>query len=128
MPLCDSGIFYNTAERKMELNIESVLEQLKWLPSLHISPIDIVQAVILSFAIYYVMRSLYKTRAWILAKGLFVIGVVYVVISLADMTVLQTIMQSLFSVLMIAIVLMLQPELQRIVEVIGRKKISGIKS
>lgn len=110
------------------MNIAQLFEEIKWMPSLDVSFIDVIQIIILAFVLFYLEKTLYKTRAWILVKGLFVIGIVYIFISLTDMIVLQTIMQGLFSTILIAIIIMLQPELQRIVELIGAKKLPGIKS
>ena len=110
------------------MNIAQLFEEIKWMPSLDVSFIDVIQIIILAFVLFYLEKTLYKTRAWILVKGLFIIGIVYVFISLTDMIVLQTIMQGLFSTILIAIIIMLQPELQRIVELIGAKKLPGIKS
>ena len=110
------------------MNIAQLFEEIKWMPSLDVSFIDVIQIIILAFVLFYLEKTLYKTRAWILVKGLFIIGIVYIFISLTDMIVLQTIMQGLFSTILIAIIIMLQPELQRIVEWIGAKKLPGIKS
>lgn len=112
----------------MNVNLIELLEQIKWIPSIHITLIDVLQAVIISFALYYLIKSVYKTRAWILVKGLFVIGAVYILICLTEMTVLQYIMQGLFSTILIAIIIMLQPELQKIVEIIGQKRFTDLKS
>lgn len=109
------------------MSISELFQEIKWIPSLDVSLVDIVQMVILAFVLFYLEKTLYKTRAWILVKGLFIIGAVYVIISLTDMVVLQTIMQGLFSTILIAIIIMLQPELQRIVELIGAQKLPGIK-
>jgi diadenylate cyclase len=98
------------------------------MPSIDVKVVDIIQIVILSFALYYLTKSLYKTRAWILVKGLVFIGAIYAIICLTELTVLQIVMQSLFSTLMIAIIIMLQPELQRIVELIGKKRLTDIKT
>lgn len=110
------------------MNIAQLFEEIKWMPSLDVSFIDVIQIIILAFVLFYLEKTLYKTRAWILVKGLFIIGIVYIFISLTDMIVLQTIMQGLFGTILIAIIIMLQPELQRIVELIGAKKLPGIKS
>lgn len=109
----------------------SIIEQLESLSSVtipRIALIDIIQIIILTFVIYYIVKSVYKTRAWILVKGLAIIGVVYVIICLTEMVLLQNIMQSLFSILMIAIVIMLQPELQKLVEIIGQNNFGNVKS
>lgn len=63
-----------------------------------------------------------------MVKGLVIIGVIYLTICLTEMTVLKIILESLFGTLMIAIVIMLQPELQKIVELIGQKGLTDIKS
>jgi len=108
------------------MNLNEWLQQIRWLSSINITMIDIIQIIVLVFALYYLAKSLYKTRAWILVKGLLVIGAAYAVICVTQMTVLQLIMQGLFSTFVIAIVIMLQPELQKIVELIGQKKLAGI--
>ena len=96
--------------------------------SIEVAFIDILQIAVLAFAIYYLVKTVYKTRAWILVKGLLMIGAIYLVICLTNMVVLKIVFQSLFSSLMIAIVIMLQPELQRIVELIGNKQLNSFKS
>lgn len=105
-----------------------LLKQVKWLPTLSMMWIDVIQIFILIFVLYYLIKSLYKTRAWILVKGLMIIGAVYLLIALTEMTVLQSIMNGLFSTLLIAIVIMLQPELQKIVELIGTRQFVNLKS
>lgn len=104
------------------------IEQIKWVPSINVKFIDLIQIVILSFAVYYLTKSVYKTRAWILVKGLLIIGAIYILICALNMKALQLIIQGLFSSLMIAIVIMLQSELQRIVELIGRRKITDVSN
>jgi diadenylate cyclase len=110
------------------MNLIDALEQIKWIPSIRVTFIDVIQIIIITLALYYLTKNLYMTRAWILVKGLMIIGAVYLIIYLTDMVVLQTIMQGLFSTLMIAIIIMLQPELQRLVELIGKRKLVDIKS
>lgn len=110
------------------MNVLDLIENIKWLPSFEVKFIDAMQILILALALYYLSKSLYKTRAWILAKGLAIIGAVYFVICLTEMTVLRILMEGLFSTLMIAIIIMLQPELQRIVELIGKRRFTDIKS
>lgn len=110
------------------MDFSNFIEQLKWIRSINISLIDVIQIIVLSFALYYLAKSLYKTRAWILVKGLIIIGAMYLIICLTKMVVLQIVMQGVFSLLMIAIVIMLQPELQKIFELIGKKNLTNIKS
>ena len=110
------------------MNILELIERIKWIPSISVTFIDIVQMVIIASVLWYLAKTLYKTRAWILVKGLLVIGIIYLLICLTNMQVLQAIFQGLFGTLLIAIVIMLQPELQKIVELIGTKKFVDLKS
>ena len=99
----------------------TIIKKIPWLFSMDISIMDIIQAVLLSFLVFYILKSIYKTRAWVLAKGLIAIGIIYFIIYLSNMTILSSIMDGLINVILIAIVIMLQPDLQKIVERIGTK-------
>lgn len=81
--------------------------------------IDIVQIVIIFFALYELVKSLKNTRAWLLVKGIIALVLFYLFCALTDMVVLEFILQSLMSVISIAVIIMLQPELQKIMEKIG---------
>ena len=81
--------------------------------------IDIVQIVIIFFALYELVKSLKNTRAWLLFKGIIALVLFYLFCALTDMVVLEFILQSLMSVISIAVIIMLQPELQKIMEKIG---------
>lgn len=107
------------------MNWNDILKKLAWLLPSDISFLDIAQAIILAIVFFYILRNIYKTRAWVLAKGIITVGLIYLCVSLAKMTILSTIMDSIFSVALIAIVIMLQPELQKIVENVGAKNWSS---
>ena len=103
-----------------------MLSGLKLLMPSSIDILDFIQIVIICVALYYCVKTIKGTRAWILAKGLAVIGFAYLFFYATGMSVLQYILQSLLSGLMVAIVIMIQPELQKIVEKIGTNKFSDI--
>lgn len=105
---------------------DEILSGLKLLMPSSIDILDFIQIVIICVVLYYCVKTIKGTRAWILAKGLAIIGLAYIFFYVTGMTVLQYILQSLLSGLMVAIVIMIQPELQRIVEKIGTNKFSDI--
>lgn len=87
---------------------------------------DLIQVLIIYFILYYCFKNIYKTRAWILVKALLVIGLAYLCFFIFDLTALQYIIQSVYNIFLIAIVIMFQPELQKMFEKIGTKKFSDI--
>lgn len=110
------------------MNLTEFINQISWLSSLRVTVIDVIQMIILAFVLNQLIKSLYKTRGWILVKGLVIVGAAYLFISLTGMSVLQSIMKGLFSTFLIAIVIMLQPELQKLVESLGTQQLPSIKS
>lgn len=107
------------------MGLQNIFNTIKWSLAINFTIIDILQMVILTGIILYLFKTLYRTRAWVLIKGLITIGVVYLFICAINMTVLRAVMESLFSVLAIAIVIMFQPDLQKLVEKVGTKNIAN---
>ena len=96
----------------------------KYLTNLHIPFIqvtDILEIIIISFLVYHILLWIKQTRAWVLLKGLIVILVFLFIAVLFNMTTILWIAQNVFSIAMIALVVMLQPELRKALEELGRK-------
>lgn len=96
----------------------------KYLANLHIPFIqvtDILEIIIISFLVYHILLWIKQTRAWALLKGLIVILVFLFIAVLLNMTTILWIAQNVFSIAMIALVVMLQPELRKALEELGRK-------
>ena len=84
---------------------------------------DIVEIIILSFLLYHILVWVKNTRAWSLLKGVLVIAVFVLLAEYFEMTTILWIVQNLFSVAVMAIVVILQPELRKAAEELGRKNI-----
>ena len=96
----------------------------KYLANLHIPYIqvtDILEIIIISFLVYHILLWIKQTRAWALLKGLIVILVFLFIAVLLNMTTILWIAQNVFSIAMIALVVMLQTELRKALEELGRK-------
>lgn len=81
---------------------------------------DIVEIIILSFLVYQMILWIKNTHAWSLLKGLIVILVFILLAAVFNMTTILWIAQNVLSLAVIAIVVVLQPELRRALEQLGR--------
>ena len=82
---------------------------------------DIIQILIIFYALYYIIKSIRNTRAWILAKGIGIVYIIYSIVVLLKLNTVEYIMQQLFSLTAVAIIIMFQPELQKLFESLGKQ-------
>ena len=91
--------------------------------TLQISFTDIVEIVIISVLIYYMLVWIMDTRAWMLLRGILVILGFVLLAVLFEMNTIVWIADKLFSVAMMALVVIFQPEMRKALENLGRKNI-----
>lgn len=84
---------------------------------------DIVEIFILAFLLYHILVWIKNTRAWSLLKGILVIAVFILIAAYFEMNTILWIVQNMFGVAVTAVVVILQPELRKAVEELGRKNI-----
>lgn len=84
---------------------------------------DVAELVILSFLLYQILVWIKNTRAWSLLKGILVIAIFILVAAYFEMNTILWIVQNMFGVAVTAVVVILQPELRKAIEEIGRKNI-----
>ena len=95
-----------------------------YLGNLHMPTIrwtDIAEILIIAFLVYNILAWIKDTKAWSLFKGLVVILIFILVAAIFNMTTILWIVKSVFSIAVIAIVVVLQPELREALETLGRK-------
>jgi len=83
---------------------------------------EIVEILVIAFLIYHMLIWIKNTRAWSLLKGIVVIAVFVIIAALFEMNTILWIVNNLFSVAVMAVVVILQPELRKAIEEIGRRK------
>lgn len=88
-----------------------------------ITPVDIIEMVILAFLIYQVMRWIKNTRAWMLLKGILVVAAFYIIAAVFQMNTILFIANKTISVGIIAVIIVFQPEFRTALEQLGRKNI-----
>ncbi len=100
--------------------ISKYISTLSW-NRLSVGWVDIVEILIISFLVYQIMTWIKNTKAWVLMKGIFVILVFILLAVLFQMNTILWIVENVISIAVIGIVVILQPELRRALEEIGRK-------
>ena len=97
----------------------------KYLTTLHIPTrivwTDIVEIIIISFLVYQILIWIRDTKAWNLLKGVIVILIFLLFAALLRLSTILWIAEKIFSVGIIAVVIVLQPELRRALEQLGQK-------
>ena len=91
------------------------------LPSMNI--IYIIEIILIAFFVYQFMVWIKFTRAYTLLKGLLVIGAFLVLAYIFKMNTILWIVSKLAGALITAIVVIFQPELRKVIEQLGQKKI-----
>ena len=88
-----------------------------------IRPTNIVEILIISVLIYYILLWIRDTRAWTLLKGVLVILAFVVVAYIFEMNTILWLFGNLINVTIICIFILFQPELRRALEQLGSKNI-----
>lgn len=95
----------------------------KYLTIPEIYPSDIIEIVVISVLVYYVIIWFRKSRAWVLLKGILVLVIFMVVASIFNLTTLLWLINKFLSAGIIALVIIFQPELRRALEQLGKKNV-----
>lgn len=85
--------------------------------------VDVVEIIIISFLLYHILVWIKNTRAWSLLKGILVIAAFILVAAYFEMNAILWIVQNMFGVAVTAMVVILQPELRKAMEELGRKNL-----
>ena len=82
---------------------------------------DIAEIIIISFLVYQILIWIRDTKAWNLLKGVIVILIFLLFAAILRLSTILWIAEKVFSVGIIAVVIVLQPELRRALEQLGQK-------
>ena len=85
---------------------------------------DVLDILLLTVLIFYVIKLMRETRAMQLLKGIFVIIMCYIFVQICDLKAMNFLMENFLQVGIIAILIVFQPELRRILEKVGRTSVS----
>lgn len=82
---------------------------------------DVLEVIILAILVYKILVWVRDTRAWSLLKGLVVILIFLVIAAMLNLTTILWIAEKILSVGILAVVIVLQPELRRALEQLGTR-------
>lgn len=82
---------------------------------------DIIEILLIAFLVYYILVWMKATRAWQLMKGLIVIGAFLALAYFLGMNTIIWIARNILSFAVIAIIIVMQPELRHALEDLGKK-------
>lgn len=85
--------------------------------------VDCVEILLITFLVYHILVWIKNTRAWSLLKGFIVIAGFILIAAFFEMNTILWIAQNAFGVAITAVVVILQPELRKALEELGRKNI-----
>lgn len=89
------------------------------MPTIHWT--DVAEIIILTLVAYHILVWIKNTKAWALLKGVIVIGIFILIAVFFRMNTILWIVTNIFSIAATAIVVVLQPELRKALEELGRK-------
>lgn len=82
---------------------------------------DILEILIIAFAIYHFIIWVQKTRGWMLVKGIIVLLIFCLIALVLDMKAILWIFKNTIGVGITAIIIIFQPELRKALEQLGRR-------
>ena len=118
-------MFEQIAQSTFWLEISKFGRQI-WGAITDIGILDVIDIIIVAYLIYKVISLVHETRAEQLIKGIVLMIIIYIVSSAIKLKTLSYIMNKVLSIGFLALIVVFQPELRRILERLGRSKISNL--
>ena len=105
----------------MESIIQAIQDTFYFLSLPRMTLIDLVEVIIIAFALYHIILWMRKTRAWNLLKGIVVLLLCYLIAYFLDMSTILWIFNRTLAIGITALAVVFQPELRKALEELGRK-------
>lgn len=108
-------------------NIVNMLYKLvKWLSLPKMHPMDFLEIGLVAMLFYYVIKWIKTTRAWVIVKGLIVLLLVWILATVLRFDVILWLFTNTIGVGITAVLILFQPELRRVLETLGQRKILSL--
>lgn len=105
-------------------NFRVILEKIiTWMSLPEMKPMDFVEIFIIAALIYNVIKWIKTTRAWVIVKGLVVLLIFWAIATVLNFDVILWIFMNTIGVGITAVIILFQPELRRVLEQLGQRKI-----
>lgn len=108
-------------------NILNMMDKLiTWLSLPKMSPMDFVEIILIAVLFYYVIKWIKTTRAWVIVKGLIVLLLIWILATVLKFDVILWLFTNTIGVGITAVLILFQPELRRVLETLGQRKILSL--
>ncbi|BCJ96285.1 membrane protein [Anaerocolumna cellulosilytica] len=107
----------------METIINFFENYVAWLSFPRIQVTDIIEILMIAFAIYHVIVWVKQTRAWMLVKGLIVLLILWLIASILNLNVILWIFFKSINVGITAVIIVFQPEFRKALEQLGQNNL-----
>lgn len=105
---------------------ESIFDFFSKITSLNFGILDFIDICLVTFVLYNAIKLIRETRAFLLVKGLLLLGVVYFVIYQLQMQASLYIFRLVFQNLFIVLIILFQQEIRQVIERIGKNNFSSL--
>ena len=108
-------------------NILNKLDKLvRWLSLPKMNAMDFVEIILIAVLFYYVIKWIKTTRAWVIVKGLIVLLLVWILATVLQFDVILWLFTNTIGVGITAVLILFQPELRRVLETLGQRKLLSL--
>ena len=87
---------------------------------------DILEILIITYLVYHIVLWIKTTRAWVLLKGLVVVGIFWAVAYIFKMHTILWLGKNILGYAVTAMLIVLQPELRKALEELGKKNLVSV--
>ena len=94
-----------------------------WLYLPQITWTDVLDIIIIAYLVYHILLWFKTSRAWTLLKGILVLSLFLGIAALLRLNTILWIAKNISSVIVIALIILFQPELRRALDELGRKRL-----
>ncbi len=91
-----------------------------------VSITDLIEVIIIAYFIYHLLVWIKDSRAWILIRGVIFIMLFFIIAAIFQMNTILWLGEKLVTVAVTMLIVVFQPELRRVLEQIGRRKITSL--
>lgn len=99
---------------------------LAMIQDLHITISDLLDIAIMSYLLYRIARIIRETRATQLFKGIILLSCIFIAAKILGLHTLDFLFTNLFQIGVLVLIVLFQPELRRVLERVGRSKMSTV--
>ena len=89
-------------------------------------PFDLIDILLVTYLLYKAIKIVRETRAGQLVKGIMLLAVVYFLAQIMELNTLTWLLNKVFELGIIAVIVVFQPEMRRILEKAGRASVSTL--